>query len=140
MKRSILDCSPTGKVIVDDASAFFAGLPLSLPLKHITTSLVVNEIKDVESKKVLERSIELGRVVIIDPSPDYIKRAEDVAKSAGTLRKLSKTDISVLALALQLSAETNCKVYVATDDYALQHTLIKAHLSIIRVRYRGIKG
>ncbi len=139
MRSSTQGCSPTGKVVIDDAGAIFAGLPLSLPLPQYTTSLVVEEVKDEESRKVLERGIVLERIKVIDPPAGYIDKARTLAKSFNTLNKLSKTDLQVFALALYLSEETNCEVLVATDDYALQHTVTSAGLKIIKVRYKGIR-
>ncbi len=140
MRNFTQGCSPTGKVVVDDTGAIFAGLPLSLPLPHFTTSSVASEVKDKESKSVLERGLTLERVRIIDPPEEFIKKARFLAKSSGTLNKLSHTDIQIIALALYLHEKENCKVLVATDDYALQYTLVSGEFEIIRIRYKGVKA
>jgi len=139
MRSSTQGCSPTGEVVVDDTGAIFAGLPLSLPLPQYTTSLIVSEVKDEESKKVLERGFILERIKVIDPPANYVNKARSLAKSFGTLSKLSNADLHVFALALYLREEMKCEVLVATDDYALQCTVTSAGLKIIKVRYKGIR-
>jgi rRNA maturation endonuclease Nob1 len=125
-------------IIVDDTGAIISGLPFRLPGQHYTTTLVVKEIIDAESRDLLNRAVDIGRLQVKDPSGKSVRQAEFIAKKASIHRKLSKTDLSVLALALELAGES-ARVLVATDDYALQVAVRSAGLDFIRIRYRGIR-
>ncbi len=141
MKSSSQDFSHTGKVIVADTGAIIAGLPLRLPLPHFSPPSVVEEVRDLESKNILEESLNLGRLKVVKPSNEYIKKAIGLATKSGTFKKLSSTDIELIALALYLKTEQNVEVVVATDDYSIQYTLLKSDLNIkiLRIRYRGVR-
>ncbi|MFP3286031.1 MAG: hypothetical protein RXP86_02080 [Acidilobus sp.] len=140
MRGSSRACSAIGdieRIAVLDAGAIFAGVQLRLPLS-ITTSVVMNEVKDEDSRANLERALEAGKLLVVDPGQEFIEEAIGVARLAGTLDKLSKADLGVIALALEMRG---CKkeVAVASDDYAVQVTALRAGLEVIPVRYRGIR-
>ncbi|WP_338603930.1 NOB1 family endonuclease [Sulfolobus tengchongensis] len=102
--------------IIFDTSAFLAGLQLSLD-KVYTTQEVINEIKDSYSRFNLEISISSGKVIVMKPS---LKNSDKVFKVLNEIRerKLSKTDISIIALALDLQPSI-----VFTDDLSVQNVL-----------------
>jgi UPF0271 protein len=125
-------------VLVLDTGAILAGLPLATPLKCYTTPSVVGEVRDSESRMVLEKLIESTRLEVVEPSSYYVGEAVEAARRAGTLRHLSSVDIGVIALALELKAR-GFRVIVASDDYRVQETLVKAGIEFLRVRYRGIR-
>ncbi len=126
------------KVLVLDTGALLAGIPLIVPLKCYTTGAVVGEVKDSESRRVLEEALESGRLEIIEPRVEYMREAFELARRANTLKYLSEVDLKVIALALDLKARGE-DVIVASDDYRIQETLVKAGIGLLRVRYRGIK-
>jgi rRNA maturation endonuclease Nob1 len=116
-----------------DTGAIMAGLPLSLPGRHATTPSVVREVRDRESRRILENSISYGRLEVLEPRGDSLEEARRAARKAGVLGRLSETDLEVLALAIELG------VPVATDDYALQLASLEAGVGFVRVRYRGVR-
>lgn len=138
MKGYTQDSSYTGRVLVVDTGAILAGIPLATPLKCYTTREVVEEVRDGESRAVLERSIEAGRLEVVEVSQAQLARAEQLARRAGTLRSLSRTDLTVIALSLELR-DKGFDVIVASDDYKIQATLAKLGIKFTRVRYKGIK-
>ena len=131
-----MECEP--RVVVNDTGALMAGLPLRLPARHVAPSAVVEEVRDRESRELLERMMEYGRLDVEDPSPRALDRARAVARRAGVLGKLSEADIAVLALALEYRDRCG-ESAAATDDYALQLALVKAGVRVVRIRYRGIR-
>ena len=131
-----MECEP--RIVVNDTGALMAGLPLRLPARHVAPSTVVEEVRDRESRELLERMIEYGRLEVEDPSPQALKRARLTARRAGVLERLSDADIAVLALALEYMDKCG-ESAAATDDYALQLALARAGVRIIRIRYRGIR-
>ncbi len=140
MRGSTPVCSATGKgpVTVLDTGALIAGLQMRLPAACVTTPMAVNEVKDADSRKILEDSLEVGRLTIIEPSRDYVKEASRLASSLGLLSRLSQTDLSLLALAMELRG-CGAQASLATDDYALQSVALRANIDVIKVRYRGIR-
>lgn len=139
MRGSTRGCSRTGRAIVLDTGAILSGTPLALPHACYTTRLVAGEVLDRESREVLDKSIAAGRILVVDPGEEYLGGAIEEAKRGGLLGRLSEADISVAALALELSSQ-GCEVLVATDDYALQALLYRLGLRTISIRYRGIGG
>ncbi|MCX8196300.1 MAG: hypothetical protein N3F67_04405 [Acidilobaceae archaeon] len=117
--------------MIADAGAIFSGLPLSVSC--YTTPQVLEEIKDEESREILERALASGKLTIEAPSRDSVSRARELARRAG-VQGLSEADMSIVALALELSRR--CKVKVATDDRKLQATLARAGFQVFGIRYR----
>ncbi len=127
------------KVFVLDTSGFIARWPLYAPRATIyTTSLVISEVKDSESKQGLEIALLLDRIHVLDPRQSYIKQVIREARKRGLHISLSKTDISVAALALQLR-ERGLEVEVITDDYSLQNLLALLGIKYRPLRTRGIR-
>jgi len=138
MSASTQGSSPTGKVVVLDTGAILAGVPLATPLKCYTIVEVVEEVRDSESRAVLERAVEAGRVEVVEPSSSYVRVAESLARRAGTLGYLSSTDLKVIALAVELK-DKGLEVVIASDDYKVQRTALEASIEVLRVRYRGVR-
>jgi UPF0271 protein len=123
-----------------DTTAFIAKLPLYAPMgRAYTTPSVVSEVRDEESRAGSSIALELGRFEVVQPETRYMSRAEREAVRLGLHVSLSETDISVAALALQLSDKVGCKVVVVTDDYALQNLVAAMGFSYMPVRTRGIR-
>jgi UPF0271 protein len=125
-------------VFVLDTTAFIARWPLYAPRGRMyTTSLVVSEVRDEYSRVGLQIALELGRVEIRDPMPSTLRKVEREAARRGLHVTLSKTDISVLALALELSREHG-RVIVVSDDYAVENMAAILGLDFKPLRTRGI--
>jgi Predicted nucleic acid-binding protein, consists of a PIN domain and a Zn-ribbon module len=107
-------------------------------LKCYTTSSVVGEVRDSESRAILEKALESGRLEVLEPSSSRVEEAVELARKAKTLGYLSEVDLEVVALALELKAR-GLDVIVASDDYKIQATLAKAGIEFLKVRYRGIR-
>ncbi len=127
-------------IIVNDTGAILAGLPLSLPAKHVTTEQVVSEVIDRESRQLLSTMIETQRLNVLGTDSSSLMKAKILAKKSRRLIKLSETDLSVLALALTIREQCpESRVLVATDDYTLQEAVRIAGLEFITIRYKGIR-
>ncbi|WP_228546789.1 NOB1 family endonuclease [Hyperthermus butylicus] len=125
-------------VYVLDTTAFIARWPLYAPRGRMyTTSLVLGEVRDPSSREGLELALSLGRVEVRDPSPGSIRRVEKLAARHGLHVSLSRTDLSVLALALELAGEGR-RVVVVTDDYSVQNLAALLGLEYRSLRTRGI--
>jgi len=113
--------------IVFDTSAFLAGLEKYYS-KVYTTKLVISEVKDKESKELLDLAINAQKVYVIEPSEESYKKVNEVKEKIVAL-KLSLTDISVAALAYELRPSI-----VFTDDLMLQNLLLN-----LGIEYRSVK-
>ncbi len=109
-----------------DASALINTDTLTEKEAHTTPS-VIEELKTLDSKSLAEAAKTKGKLKVEKPTEKYLKKVKEKAKEVGSLRKLSQTDLEVLALTLQKKGEVN------TDDYTMQN--LAAHLEL---NYRGV--
>jgi|UniRef100_A0A7J2U0Z1 UPF0271 protein len=127
------------RVFVLDTAAFLAAMQLLMyGVKLYAPSSVIEEVKDFESVQRLQLSESIERVIVENPESLFVSKAVEVAKKYGALERLSKADVDVLALALQLSSQ-GYDVVVLTDDYILQKVLSELGLSFSSVKTQGIR-
>ncbi|ABN69827.1 Nucleotide binding protein, PINc [Staphylothermus marinus F1] len=127
--------------IVFDTSAFLAKYHLQLPryiVKIYTVPRVVDEVRDQENKEALELGIETKMIEVIEPREDFRRKTIIKARKIGEHVSLSKTDIDVAALSLQLKT-IHDKVIVFTDDYSLQNLLYHMGIPFKPLRTKGIR-
>jgi len=100
------------------------------PTHLFTTDSVITEVKGrAESVALLALS---SRITIISPSRDAIRIVEDKAEKLGILGMLSKTDIDVVALAIELSKKYS-SIYIASEDFAIQNISASLGFKIIAI-------
>ena len=92
-----------------------------------TTPEVISELRDFESRELAHARISEGKLKVLSPSKDALEKAQKQASP-----RLSKTDLSVLALALELGEE------IITDDYSLQASAKRLGLRYRPVIFKGI--
>lgn len=109
------------KQVIFDAAPFFAGFQKYFE-KVYTTPFVLEEVKDSRSRFNLELYENSGRLLVIEPEPDYYRIVEEKLREANE-RGLTRADKSVVALAVKLKNPV-----VFTDDLAVQNVLL--HLGI----------
>lgn len=116
-----------------DATSFYAGIPFSSQEQCFTTSLVFEEIKHIKkSHDAIQALIDLGRLKIIEPEQKNTNFILEKANNTGDLSELSKQDVSVLALCMQLNGE------LVTDDYTVSNVAKHLNLKVIPIMTRGI--
>lgn len=113
--------------IVFDTAGFLAGLENSFQ-KVYTTPYVIKEVKDRNSSLMLDFAISSGKIIILEPSKSSLTRVNLVLKELNE-NTLSKTDISVIALALDLYPSL-----VFTDDLSVQNVLLKLNIEFTSVK------
>jgi endoribonuclease Nob1 len=132
---------------VFDANIFLSGINFNLiEGKIYTTPNVIKEI-DVKRYKDKNRNIltridaglESSQLIVKVPDMKYIKEIERVAKETGDFKALSFTDREVLALALELSEETNESVLLYTDDYSMENVALELEIPFSQFFREGIK-
>jgi len=116
-----------------DATSFYAGVPFSSQEQGFTTPLIFEEIKHIKkSHDAVQALIDLGRLKIVEPEEKYIKFILDESKNTGDLSELSKEDMSVLALCVQLNGE------LVTDDFTVSNVARHLNLKVIPIMTKGI--
>jgi len=116
-----------------DANAFYAGIPFASQEKSYTTKTIFDEIKHIKKNHdAIKILVETKRLEILDPEDKNITKVLSIAKETGDFQNLSKGDISVIALCLQLQGE------LVTDDFAVSNTAKHLNLKVIPVMTGGI--
>ena len=118
-----------------DATSFYAGIPFSSQEESFTTPLVFEEIKHIKKNQgAVQTLIDLGRLKIIEPEKKFISLVLKQAKQTGDLQELSKEDVSVIALCLELSGE------LVTDDFAVSNVAKCLKLKVTPIMTSGISN
>ncbi len=117
-----------------DASAFYAGVPFRSSHEYYTTSLAYDEIKHIKKNHdALGILLETNRLKIMEPDKESTESAIKAAKDTGDYPQLSKQDISILALCIQMNGE------IITDDFAISNVAKNLGLKISPIMTGGIK-
>jgi UPF0271 protein len=99
-----------------DSTAFYAGIPYQGNGRYYTTYLVLEEVKHHNVGSSLIHS----RVQVTEPSPESIEKVKTTAVKTGDIGALSQTDISLLALGLDLmNGEGGANL--VSDDFAIRN-------------------
>ena len=99
-----------------DSTAFYAGIPYQGSGRYFTTYLVLEEVRHHNVGSSLIHS----RVQVTEPSSGSVSRVKSTATKTGDIRALSQTDISLLALGLDLKSGEG-GVNLVTDDFAVRN-------------------
>jgi UPF0271 protein len=118
-------------IYIADSSLFIIGKRVDGNI--ITVPSVVNEIRDERSRTILE----LMNVRIEPPLQSFIREVTTKARATRDSEELSKTDIDLLAKALEYTR--NETTILVTDDYAVQNTAIQLGIKVMPAGQKKIK-
>jgi len=117
-----------------DASAFYAGVPFRSSSVYHTTPLVYDEISHIKKNHgALEILLETKRLKIREPDKESTQVAVKAAKDTGDFLQLTKQDISIIALCIEMSGE------IISDDFAISNVVKNLGLKISPIMTQGIK-
>ena len=117
-----------------DASAFYAGVPFRSSNDYYTTSLVYDEIRHIKKNHgALEILLETNRLKIRESDKESTEVAIKAAKDTGDFQQLSKQDISIIALCIEMNGE------IISDDFAISNVAKNLGLKISPIMTQGIK-
>ena len=117
-----------------DASAFYAGVPFRSSDDCYTTSLVYDEIKHIKKNHdALGTLLETNRLKIKEPNIKSTESAVKASKNTGDFPQLSKQDISIIALCIEMNGE------IISDDFAISNVVKNLDLKVSPVMTKGIK-
>ena len=117
-----------------DASAFYAGVPFRSSDDCYTTSLVYDEIKHIKKNHdALGTLLETNRLKIKEPNVKSTESAVKASKSTGDFPQLSKQDISIIALCIEMNGE------IISDDFAISNVAKNLDLKVSPIMTKGIE-
>lgn len=97
----------------------------------VTSPLIVDELRDLRSRHLAENALQNKLLFLQEPSPKNVERIQALASEHG-FQKLSKADVSLLALALDLKGQKKEFVLV-TDDYSVQN-----FCSLLKIKFDSV--
>ena len=103
-------------VYILDSTAFYAGIPYQGNGRYYTTYLVLEEVKHHNVGSSLIHS----RVQVTEPTQASLNKVKMTASKTGDIGALSQTDISLLALGLDLMGGDGGASLVS-DDFAVRN-------------------
>ncbi len=115
-----------------DSTAFYAGIPYQGSGRYYTTYLVLEEVKHHNVGSSLIHT----RVQVTEPSPESTNQVKATASKTGDVSALSQTDVSLLALALDLLKRSG-GVHLVSDDFAVRNV---AEVLAIPLSETSMKG
>jgi len=118
-----------------DATAFFSGFE-SMETEELYTTPEIME--EVSGNVVVNFVMQSGRIKVLQASSESFSEVKEKAKRTGDYAVLSKADLSILALALDLR-KRNYKAVVVSDDYAVQNVARALGIEYKGYLFRGIE-
>ena len=115
-----------------DSTAFYAGIPYQGSGLYYTTYLVLEEVKHHNVGSSLIHS----RVQVTEPSPGSMDRVKSTAAKTGDIGALSRTDISLLALGLDLMRRDG-GVNLVSDDFAVRNVAEVLNIPLAPTSMKG---
>ena len=118
-----------------DASAFYAGVPFRSHDQYYTTTSIYDEIRHIKKDHdALGVLLETGRLKVMEPDRGSVQKSMDAAKRTGDLQRLSRQDMSVIALGLYMKGQ------IITDDYSIANVAESLGMTVYPVMTRGIRN
>ncbi len=115
-----------------DSTAFYAGIPYQGSGRYFTTYLVLEEVRH----HSVGSSLIHTRVQVTEPSAESINRVKTMAAKTGDIGALSQTDMSLLALALDLS-QAEGGVSLVSDDFAVRNVAEVLSIPLAQTSMKG---
>ena len=96
--------------------------------QFLTTHSVIEELHNRLSRTRAQRLIDIDRLSIQDPLPEYLNEARTTASRTGDIDVLSETDLELLALAIWKD-DQGFDVTIVSSDFSLLNTAKSIGLS-----------
>jgi len=128
------------RIVVLDTSAFLAGYdPFAASTEQVTVPKVEEEIlRNNMVKMRFQTAVESGKVKVRAPTQEFLVAAKASACKVGDSFKLSKADMQLLSLALELK-EQGYAPQIVTDDYSIQNVTKQLGIEFLALATFGIK-
>ncbi|TFF85832.1 MAG: hypothetical protein EU517_01180 [Promethearchaeota archaeon] len=134
-------------ILIFDTNIFLKGIDINIFKEKIfTTPKIIKEIEVVKylnkNRNILNRievAIENKRLIIREPKKKFVMKTVERAKITGDINFLSKADLELIALALELRETTGENVLLYSDDYSIQNLCADINLNFSSMYKSGIK-
>jgi len=128
------------RALILDTTAFIAGFNVYKFNEEIYSVPDVKEelTKSSIAKLRLNTAIKSGRLKLREPSVQALNEVRRVSEEVGDFLSLSKADMKILALAVQLRSE-GYTPKIITDDYSIQNVAKKLAVNYASVTTYGIR-
>ncbi len=83
-------------------------------------------------------AVENRKLRVMTPKISFLRRVKEASKSVGDVRYLSKADMQVLALALELKS-AGLDPLIVTDDYSIQNVANQIGVNFTSLMTYGIR-
>lgn len=113
-----------------DTSALMSGRPFGGEL--FTTEDVLDELERQDALTPQLETFLAVKVHVVSPSPPSLAAVRARSEGTGDARRLSPTDLGLLAVAAQIGAT------IVTDDYSIQNVAVSMGLPYEKILERGI--
>jgi len=139
MNPSDAEQDASSEVVILDSTSFYAGIPYTSVSVYYTTDSVIKEVAHGDVKRsIIESLAHTGRIKVLRPSDRYMRVADEAARRSGDRFRLSETDVTVLALGLELR-DKGLKVTVISDDHSVENLAKILGLNTASVLTSGIR-
>jgi len=136
----IVQTNKENPVLIYDTSAFIGGMdPQAIQIPQWTIPESLEEIRNKNTKEILQMAIKTGRMKLRAPSQQSIEKIKEAIKRTGDYSKLSLVDIKILALALDFKNEQWYPI-IMTDDYSIQNVASSLKIEYKSITERGIRS
>jgi len=129
--------SSVKKAVILDSAAFILGFTESSEEVAVTSSKILEEARYGGAEYRALASKEGRMVKVMDPEQEYVNEVQNLASKMGETN-LSEADVSILALALQLSKQ-GWDICIITSDYSIQNLASKLEVGTKSILYQGIR-
>ena len=120
--------------LVLDSTAFYAGVPYTNTTENlVTTPDVISEVSNERTRTL----IALSKINVLQGTPQNLKTVQEAARKTGD-SSMSKADLSVLALCLNLQEEGH-EAILLSDDFAVENVASRLGIKARPLMTNGIK-
>ena len=135
-------------ILIFDTNIFLKGIDINIIRENIySTPKIINEIKILKysnkNRNILnkiEAAIANKHLIIREPKREYFLKVLNTSKITGDINALSKVDIELIALALELTQTSEKDVILYSNDYSIQNLSSEMDIKFSSIFRKGIKA
>ncbi|TFF84366.1 MAG: hypothetical protein EU552_00680 [Promethearchaeota archaeon] len=134
-------------ILIFDTNIFLKGIDINIFKEKIyTTPKIIEEIDVLKysdkNRNILNRievAIANEHLIIREPKKEYVMKTVNRSNFTGDLTALSKADIELIALALELKERAEEEVILYSNDYSIQNLASEMKIKYSSIHKKGIE-
>lgn len=135
-------------IYIFDTNIFLTGIDFNVIEGSIfTTPSIIDEIKDPryieKNRNILNKinaAIEMKKLKVKLPEKKYLKKIQEISKKTGDFKALSKADLELIALTLELREKLNERVMIYSNDYSIENVCSELIIPYSSLYKEGIES